>query len=113
MKVYGFAPPCSTSASLSRLARPLIHSFAYSSDAVTRLSLGHICDIRSAAAWLCYVDKQPQSVKARENVEGLWKRILAFRRSMGKHADGYELEARMAEEEWVSPAVPLQFTESD
>ncbi|GJJ07780.1 hypothetical protein Clacol_001985 [Clathrus columnatus] len=53
VSVYCFAPPCVTSASLSRLCRNLITSFIYSYDAVTRLSLGSMRDMVKAASWLC------------------------------------------------------------
>ena len=63
VKVYGFAPPCTTDLCLSKLwcvallagvsagadakvsychSKNLVHSFVFSSDAVARFSLGHI-----------------------------------------------------------------------
>ncbi|KAG5642612.1 hypothetical protein DXG03_002482 [Asterophora parasitica] len=51
--VYCFAPPALTDAALSKLADKLIVSFVYSHDVVSRLSLGSIRDLKSAASWLC------------------------------------------------------------
>lgn len=54
VKVYGIAPPCSVSAQLSTLSRDMIKSFVYSTDAVSRLSLGHILDLKTVSAWICH-----------------------------------------------------------
>ncbi|KAH9813609.1 lipase class 3 [Melampsora americana] len=54
VKVYGIAPPCSVSAQLSSLSREMIKSFVYSTDAVSRLSLGHILDLKTVSAWICH-----------------------------------------------------------
>lgn len=51
--VYCFAPPCVTDAALGRLAEPLITSFVYSHDVVSRLSIRTCQDLRRAALWLC------------------------------------------------------------
>ncbi|CEH14512.1 Predicted lipase/calmodulin-binding heat-shock protein [Ceraceosorus bombacis] len=62
---FAFATPASMSAPLGRKCASLITSFAYSYDLVCRLSLGSIQDIRNAAAWLCYEDKQSQLAQQR------------------------------------------------
>ncbi|EGG06517.1 lipase class 3 [Melampsora larici-populina 98AG31] len=54
VKVYGIAPPCSVSAQLSTLSRNMIKSFVHSTDAVSRLSLGHILDLKTVSAWICH-----------------------------------------------------------
>ncbi|KAH7888135.1 hypothetical protein F5I97DRAFT_1828981 [Phlebopus sp. FC_14] len=53
VSVYCIAPPCLTDAALSRLASNLVVSFVHSDDIVSRLSLGSVRDIRSAALMLC------------------------------------------------------------
>ncbi|CAG7848201.1 SubName: Full=Uncharacterized protein {ECO:0000313/EMBL:CCA75083.1} [Serendipita indica DSM 11827] len=52
VSAYCIAPPCFTSAELSRLAAPMITSFVYSHDVVSRLSLGSIRDLSRACWWL-------------------------------------------------------------
>ncbi|XP_006459806.1 hypothetical protein AGABI2DRAFT_202200 [Agaricus bisporus var. bisporus H97] len=55
--VYCFAPPSLVDAQLSQLANKLITSFVYSNDVVTRLSLGSVRNLRSAASWLCEAEE--------------------------------------------------------
>lgn len=51
---YCFATPAVTSAALSRRLRPkLVRSIVLGDDIVPRFSLGHMRDLRSAAAWIC------------------------------------------------------------
>ncbi|PVF95748.1 hypothetical protein CPB86DRAFT_787758 [Serendipita vermifera] len=52
VSAYCIAPPCFTSAELSRLSNPMITSFVYSHDVVSRLSLGSIRDLSRACWWL-------------------------------------------------------------
>lgn len=42
VKCFGFAPPCTVDSKLSHYSRSMIHSTIFSTDAVTRFSLGHI-----------------------------------------------------------------------
>lgn len=52
VSVYCIAPPCFTSAELSRLSKRMIISLVYSHDVVSRLSLGSIRDLSRACWWL-------------------------------------------------------------
>ncbi|KAG8805296.1 hypothetical protein FRC17_005577, partial [Serendipita sp. 399] len=52
VSVYCIAPPGFTSAELSRLCSPMITSFVYSHDVVSRLSLGSLRDLSRACWWL-------------------------------------------------------------
>ncbi|KAG8754175.1 hypothetical protein FRC14_005314 [Serendipita sp. 396] len=52
VSAYCIAPPGFTSAELSRLSSPMITSFVYSHDVVSRLSLGSIRDLSRACWWL-------------------------------------------------------------
>ncbi|KAK4047893.1 hypothetical protein OIV83_005075 [Microbotryomycetes sp. JL201] len=64
VRVFGFATP-----------KKLIHSFVYSGDVVSRFSLGHMRDIRSAASWLCYANTNPDAA-----TENILSRIIAYKR---------------------------------
>ncbi|KAH8115793.1 hypothetical protein DFH11DRAFT_1876939 [Phellopilus nigrolimitatus] len=57
VSAYCFAPPCIVSPALSALSNPLITSFVYSHDVVSRLSLGTVRDMNRAAAWLCEANR--------------------------------------------------------
>lgn len=50
---YAFASPCVMSGDLSKLAIPLVTSIAYRTDVITRLSIGHINDLRDMIKLLC------------------------------------------------------------
>jgi len=58
VQVYAFAPPCILDSKLSKLSSPLVRSFVYSYDVVSRLSLGSVRDMTSAASWLCDADER-------------------------------------------------------
>ncbi|EPS92614.1 hypothetical protein FOMPIDRAFT_1056702 [Fomitopsis schrenkii] len=55
VSAYCIAPPCLTSPALGKIAAKsgLIVSFVYSTDIVSRLSLGSVRDLTRCAAWLC------------------------------------------------------------
>jgi len=72
VQCYLFAPPCITDAELSRLSAPLIHSFVYSHDVVSRLSLGSVRDLTRAASWLCEADEKGNG----EGYAGIARRAL-------------------------------------
>ncbi|KAG8851974.1 hypothetical protein FRB96_008989 [Tulasnella sp. 330] len=57
VSVLCFGPPCVVSPALSRVCNPLITSFAYSTDLVTRLSKGSVRDLQRGVNWLCYEQK--------------------------------------------------------
>lgn len=61
VRAYCFAPPAVMSAPLARRCATFINGWANSYDAVPRLSLGSILDIRNACAWLLYEQKQSQN----------------------------------------------------
>ncbi|KAM0789096.1 hypothetical protein ACM66B_003153 [Microbotryomycetes sp. NB124-2] len=75
VKVLGFATPCVTSPELSQRCKKLIHSFVYSGDVISRFSLGHMRDVRSAATWLCYANSNPDVA-----TENILSRIIAYKR---------------------------------
>ncbi|KAF9643309.1 alpha/beta-hydrolase [Thelephora ganbajun] len=58
VQVYAFAPPCILDLRLSKLSSSLVRSFVYSYDVVSRLSLGSVRDMTSAASWLCDADER-------------------------------------------------------
>ncbi|GAA96787.1 uncharacterized protein L969DRAFT_26474 [Mixia osmundae IAM 14324] len=92
VKTYAFATPCVTSADLGKRCKKLVHSIVYSYDLVPRLSLGHIRDIRTAAAWLIYAGRE----NAQEGPSSIISRVLAYRN--GRLDDS--LEIKMDEETW-------------
>ncbi|SCV70689.1 BQ2448_3451 [Microbotryum intermedium] len=94
VQVFGFATPCVTDAALSMRCRKLVHSFVYSFDVVPRFSLGHMRDIRSAVAWLCYAN----SDHPEESCDNILSRIVAYKR--GKLDD--DPTRKKEEEDWVS-----------
>jgi sn1-specific diacylglycerol lipase len=51
-------PRCILDAKLSKLSSSLVRSFVYSYDVVSRLSLGSVRDMTSAASWLCDADER-------------------------------------------------------
>ncbi|KAH8927873.1 hypothetical protein BT69DRAFT_1277642 [Atractiella rhizophila] len=73
LQVYAFAPPCCMDAGLSAKSRELIHCFVYGTDLISRLSLGHVRDIRSVAAWLCYSHRE---VGGEETFQNIKKKIV-------------------------------------
>jgi len=76
---YLFAPPCITDAELSKLSSSLIHSFVYSHDIVSRLSLGSVRDLTLAASWLCEADEKGNG----EGYAGIAKRALMTKAGYG------------------------------
>ncbi|KAG8901237.1 hypothetical protein FRB99_005463 [Tulasnella sp. 403] len=67
--VFCFAPPCVMSPALSRFASSLVTSFVYSHDAITRLSLGTLRDLKRVTSWLCYGQKNdPDSKESCSNI---------------------------------------------
>ncbi|KAK4052571.1 hypothetical protein OIO90_004340 [Microbotryomycetes sp. JL221] len=74
VKVFGFATPCVASPELALRSKKLIHSFVYSGDVISRFSLGHMRDIRSAATWLCYANSNPDAA-----TENILSRIIAYK----------------------------------
>ena len=49
---------CILDSKLSKLSSSLVRSFVYSNDVVSRLSLGSVRDMTSAASWLCDADER-------------------------------------------------------
>ncbi|SGZ33704.1 BQ5605_C041g11985 [Microbotryum silenes-dioicae] len=94
VQVFGFATPCVTDAALSMRCRKLVHSFIHSYDVVPRFSLGHMRDIRSAAAWLCYANSDHPG----ESCDNILSRIVAYKR--GKLDDDPALKKE--EEDWFT-----------
>lgn len=58
---------CLTSKALSEICKPMLTSFVYSHDVVSRLSLGSIRDLTRAAMWLCTGkgDETPMNITKR------------------------------------------------
>ncbi|KAJ7590581.1 hypothetical protein C8J56DRAFT_824267 [Mycena floridula] len=90
VSVYCFAPPTVTSGPLSKLASPLIVSFVYSHDVVSRISLGSIRDLRNAALWLC-----EEESKKGHNQHGAGYATVTQRAKKWKNGQG-----RIEDEEW-------------
>ena len=82
---YCYAPPCIVDPRLSELAASsnLITSFVYSHDVVSRLSLGHVRDLRRAAAWLSEAESQSHG----EGYGGVTGRALKAKTGFGKVDD--------------------------
>lgn len=95
VSAYCYAPPCLTSARLSRLAAKsnLVTSFVYSHDIVSRLSLGAVRDMRRAAAWLCEAEKG----KRGDGYGAVTGRALRNKAGYGKPDDA----------QWVRPSSNL------
>ncbi|PRP81139.1 hypothetical protein PROFUN_01973 [Planoprotostelium fungivorum] len=80
IKAWAFAPPCVADGALCRRTRRVIKSFVYSWDAVSRLSLGSIADLRSVSARCTHGEASL--------VRGTTRRVLAYRQ--GKLDDNPE-----------------------
>ncbi|KAG9038563.1 hypothetical protein FRB95_000784 [Tulasnella sp. JGI-2019a] len=93
--VYCFAPPCVTSPALSRVCNPLVTSFAYSNDMVTRLSKGSVRDLQRAANWLCYEHKRDPDAK--ESCGSIIRRAFMLEKGYSFMGIGSDPEA---EEAW-------------
>ncbi|KAG0147915.1 hypothetical protein CROQUDRAFT_76005 [Cronartium quercuum f. sp. fusiforme G11] len=123
VKVYGMAPPCSVSATLSDLSRDMISSFVYSTDAISRLSLGHILDLKTVSAWICHSEalahtkvfepsSEPDSQSPKESGGGIWEKVIKYYRmknqtlqKMGATEDKNVQEKEMEElEQWLISA---------
>lgn len=105
---YCYAPPCLTSASLSKLAASsnLITSFVYSHDVVSRLSLGSVRDLRRATAWLSEAETEGRG----EGYGGVTGKALKAKTGFGKEFDPQWVSRRLSinVERWVLMAV-IQF----
>jgi sn1-specific diacylglycerol lipase len=66
------ASRCIADAELCKLSSSLIHSFVYSKDIVSRLSLGSVRDMTLAASWLCEADEKGNG----EGYAGIARRAL-------------------------------------
>ena len=90
VSAYCLAPPCLTSPALGKIAAEsgLIVSFVYSTDIVSRLSLGSVRDLTRSAAWLCKAEDEHG-----EGYSKVTKRALRWK--AGYAEPGYA--------EWVSP----------
>ncbi|CAJ0760705.1 9645_t:CDS:2, partial [Entrophospora sp. SA101] len=77
---YAFASPCVMSGDLSKLAIPLVTSVAYRTDVITRLSVGHIKDLRDMIKFLC---KKNNNIDGdnEEFVSVIIKKILKYQSS--------------------------------
>lgn len=73
-----------TDATLSKLADPLVTSFVYSHDVVSRLSLGSIRDLRNAALWLCDAESNG---KAGEGWAAVTSRAKRWKAGAGSNDD--------------------------
>lgn len=87
VQVYCFAPPALTDASLSLLADKLIHSFVYSNDIVSRLSLGSIRDLRNAAMWLCEANEAQDGKSTGEGYSAISERARKWKAGRGAPGD--------------------------
>lgn len=89
VSAYCLAPPCLTSPALGKIAAKsgLIVSFVYSTDIVSRLSLGSVRDLTRCAAWLCKAEDEHG-----EGYSKVTKRALRWK--AGYAEPGYS--------EWVS-----------
>ena len=103
VQVYSFAPPyvlCPSvsdsnsrlhwsrslaDANLARLSSKLIVSLVYSHDVVSRLSLGSVQDLRSAAMWLC--EAEVNGGKADEGWSAVIQRARRWKSSEGSKED--------------------------
>lgn len=90
---------CVMSPSLSRLASSLITSFAYSHDAITRLSLGSVRDLQRVTSWLCYGQKKNPDSK--ESCSSIIQRAVMLEKNISFMGIGADREA---EEAWVCEA---------
>ncbi|KAF9782122.1 alpha/beta-hydrolase [Thelephora terrestris] len=79
VQVYALAPPCILDSKLSKLSSSLVHSFVYSNDVVSRLSLGSVRDMTSAASWLCDADERGKG----EGYTGILRRALMQKAGYG------------------------------
>jgi len=79
VQVYAFAPPCILDSKLSKISSSLVHSFVYSNDVVSRLSLGSVRDMTSAASWLCDADERGKG----EGYTGIVRRALVQKAGYG------------------------------
>ncbi|KZT66992.1 alpha/beta-hydrolase [Daedalea quercina L-15889] len=84
VSAYCLAPPCLTSPALGKIAADsgLIVSFVYSTDIVSRLSLGSVRDLTRCAAWLCKAEDEHG-----EGYSKVTKRALRWKSGYGK--EGY------------------------
>lgn len=67
---YCYACPATMSKELGSRCEALITTLVYSYDLVCRLSLGSILDIRNAAAWILWEDRQQQARATRSDATG-------------------------------------------
>jgi len=79
VQVYAFAPPSVLDSRLSKLSSSLVCSFVYSYDVVSRLSLGSVRDMTSAASWLCDADERGNG----EGYTGILRRALMQKAGYG------------------------------
>ncbi|KAH9928962.1 alpha/beta-hydrolase [Fomitopsis serialis] len=85
VSAYCLAPPCLTTPALGKIAADsgLIVSFVYSTDIISRLSLGSVRDLTRCAAWLCKAEDEHG-----EGYSKVTKRALRWKAGYGK--EGYE-----------------------
>lgn len=76
-----------TDASLSRLADKLVHSFVYSNDIVSRLSLGSIRDLRNTAMWLCEANEAQEGKSNGEGYSAISERARKWKAGGGSPGD--------------------------
>jgi hypothetical protein len=76
-----------TDASLSRLADKLVHSFVYSNDIVSRLSLGSIRDLRNTAMWLCEANEAQEGKSTGEGYSAISERARKWKAGKGSPGD--------------------------
>jgi hypothetical protein len=70
---------CLADAALCKLSSSMIHSFIYSHDIVSRLSLGSARDMTLAATWLCAADEKGNG----EGYAGIARRALMTKAGYG------------------------------
>jgi len=87
VSVYCIAPPCMADASLSRLASNMVTSFVYSHDVVTRLSLGSIRDLATAAMWLCDASERDNGKSNGEGYAEVIARARKWHKGVGSNDD--------------------------
>lgn len=100
--VYCFAPPSLMTAELSRLSgdEGLVTSFVYSHDVVSRLSLGSVRDLKSAAMWLCEEERRASLDTKQSGSEG--GDIAGYSNVTARARRWKNGEVQDGDEDWVS-----------